>query len=637
MTEIVFKYNPIQVRADILVDGDEIAKTSNLYRYRNTPLEDWVDVLITELVDYSNDDNILIEIRSLQKYIDEINKAIRVYEKKHRHIDIEVRENPSTGYKGRLNKISQIIEQVNEADDRLKLSDVYPLDIIMVSMADSEDYKEMLGTIIPDMDVDSEGAVMITTHEVEEDGFRTIIHPIDELEDRHVDSRVFVFPSLDECSNKYWRLLKEKVNGDRDYLLVALLNDKPKKNDELFDYIAEQLEKKGKINKSRFVFISENPEDNLDYIQDEYGVKLSEILEFDDADEALDRIKCYIQDVSYVRKINELCSLLKATLETSQEEIAREAERNKSVDAIENFMLTYRNTMNTINNHYSSITLTQRGDFCAQNATPEFVELLTKRITDFVIEEVIKIISDYKAGGALGDVIGKLINLDIGGTSGISLAYNLLDGFKDGSKEADLIALTEVSLAEFIVSYMSEHLLLEAGSTTGIEGGLVLQKSYSIYPLIKDKLDVLCKKYTQEISGIIKKNEYGQKMRFFEWVTENIARSDMGLNSYSRSYLNYQNNNYSEVTKKVRRRIKTIEAEISKTLAKAFSELGFGNNSNMLEQKILKIEALTEASMKRFEEKCEDAIARMEISSEDKARIDDIDSLLHDLEEVINL
>ena len=57
----------------------------------------------------------------------------------------------------------------------------------------------------------------------------------------------------------------------------------------------------------------------------------------------------------------------------------------------------------------------------------------------------------------------------------------------------------------------------------------------------------------------------------------------------------------------------------------------------MLEQKILKIEALTEASMKRFEEKCEDAIARMEISSEDKARIDDIDSLLHDLEEVINL
>ena len=637
MTEIVFKYNPIQVRADILVDGDEIAKTSNLYRYRNTPLEDWVDVLITELVDYSNDDNILIEIRSLQKYIDEINKAIRVYEKKHRHIDIEVRENPSIGYKGRLNKISQIIEQVNEADDRLKLSDVYPLDIIMVSMADSEDYKEMLGTIIPDMDVDSEGAVMITTHEVEEDGFRTIIHPIDELEDRHVDSRVFVFPSLDECSNKYWRLLKEKVNGDRDYLLVALLNDKPKKNDELFDYIAEQLEKKGKINKSRFVFISENPEDNLDYIQDEYGVKLSEILEFDDADEALDRIKCYIQDVSYVRKINELCSLLKATLETSQEEIAREAERNKSVDAIENFMLTYRNTMNTINNHYSSITLTQRGDFCAQNATPEFVELLTKRITDFVIEEVIKIISDYKAGGALGDVIGKWINLDIGGTSGISLAYNLLDGFKDGSKEADLIALTEVSLAEFIVSYMSEHLLLEAGSTTGIEGGLVLQKSYSIYPLIKDKLDVLCKKYTQEISGIIKKNEYGQKMRFFEWVTENIARSDMGLNSYSRSYLNYQNNNYSEVTKKVRRRIKTIEAEISKTLAKAFSELGFGNNSNMLEQKILKIEALTEASMKRFEEKCEDAIARMEISSEDKARIDDIDSLLHDLEEVINL
>ena len=177
----------------------------------------------------------MIEICSLQKYIDAVNRAIRNYEKKHRHVDIEVRENPSTGYKGRLNKISQIIEQINDADDTLKVTDNYSLDVLFVSMAGIDDYKEVLTSILPDIEIKPDQAVLISAKECKEEGFETEIYAIGELEDRHVETKFFVFPSLNECSNKYWRLLKEKVNGERDYVLVTLLNSKPKKNDELFE------------------------------------------------------------------------------------------------------------------------------------------------------------------------------------------------------------------------------------------------------------------------------------------------------------------------------------------------------------------------------------------------------------------
>lgn len=628
MTEIVFEYNPIQVRAEIIIEGDEIAKTSNLYRYRNTPLEDWVDVLIPELVDYSNDDNIQIEIRSLQRYIDEINKAVRNYEKKHRHIDIEVIENPSTGYKGRLNKLSQIIEQIKEGEGDFAITDDYPLDVLVVSLADEGEYEVFLNDVFPDIKVKSDQAILISNKECEVDGFEAISYEINELEDRHVDARVLIFPSLNECSNKYWRLLKEKVNGEGDYVLIALLNSKPKKNDELLDYVAEQLEKKGKINKSRFIFISENTEDNLDYIQDEYGVKLIDMLEYDNADEAIEKVKYYIQNVSYVRKIAELSKSLKKKFETLQESISREAEKNKSVAELDEIMLAYNNVMESINNHYRSVSLVQFGEFSAKNAKDEFIEMLTQNIKDMLVE-------DLKEGK--GDTVGSLFGMPSVTSMSITLGYNLLDLFKDGRKAQDVMALAESTLNDFLVYYISNHISLEARKETEISNGIVLQKSYAIYPLIKDRVEALCKKSINKIATIEKKNDSGQKMTFFEWVTENISRTDMGLYSYSRTYLDYNKNDYPEVSKKIKRRLKTIESDIEAIFTQAYKELGFNTGASILEDKIKIVESMTDASIKKLEKKCSEEIEKMDISDEDKCRIANLDDIVSELEETINL
>lgn len=637
MTEIVFEYNPIQVRADIIIEGSKIAQTSNLYRYRNTPLEDWIDVLIPELVDYSNDDNIQIEIHSVQKYIDEINKAIRNYEKTHRHIDIEVIENPSTGYKGRLNKISQIIEQIKEGNVEFDITDDYPLDVLVVSMTDNDEYEEFLGNLFPDINAKSNQALLISNKGSEVDGFEPINHEINELDDRHIGTRVYIFPLLNECSNKYWRLLKEKVNGTGDYVLIALLNSKPKKNDELLDYVAEQLEKKGKINKSRFVFVSENTEDNLDYIQDEYGVKIIDMLDYDNADEAIEKVKWYIQNVSYVRKIAELSESLKSQFEVLQENISREAEKNKSVAELVEIISAYRNTMDSINNHYRSISMVQYGEFSAKNAKDEFIEVLTQNITDMIVEDVIKFLADVKDGK-------KEISSLIGGTlaqsrslMGISLGYDLLDSFKNGNKSQDVMALFEVTLSDFLTYYLSNHISLEARRETVISEGIILQKSYSIYPLIKDRLETLCQNSVRKISSIMKKSDSGQKMAFFEWITENISRTDMGLYSYRKSYLDYNKNDYSEVSKKIKRRIKTIAPEIESIFTEAFEKLSFDGGASVFEEKIEKIETMTDTSINKLEKRCNEEIEKMDISDADKCRIANLGDIISELEGAINL
>lgn len=642
MTEIMLKYNPIQIRADITIDGDEIAKTSNLYRYRNTPLEDWVDVLIPELVDYSNDDNIRIEICSLQKYIDEINKAIRVYEKKHRHVDIEVVENPSTGYKGRLNKLSQMIETLNIESGVSEIA-TYPFDVIVVSLADEDDYEEVLTNVFPDLDVKADKAILISSQECEEDGFEYKQYEIKDFEDRHIDARILVFPSLNECSNKYWRLLKEKVNGDGEFILVSVLNSKPKKNDELFDYIAEQLEKKGKINRSRFVFISDNPEDNLDYIQDEYGVKLNEMLDYDNADEIVEYVKSYIQNVCYVRKIKEQSSYLKRYLESMQEDISREAERTKSCEEAHTIMADYKRLSDAIVAHYESLTLMEYGSHSSESATSEFIEVLSESIKDFMVDEVIKSMAKLKEGinidsattSALSGILGAAF---YGANStGISTAYALLDPFSNGSRENDIMVLTEAVLNDFLVSYLSEHFSLVARNEAIIAEGIILQKEYLIQGLIKDKIGELCQKYIKQLSGIEKKTENGKKMGFFAWVTENITRSDIGLYSYSKTYLDYDNNNYSEMSKKIKRRLKTIEINIELIFSNAFKELGFDVSSEILESKIDSIKDLADASAKRVESKCSELLSQMEISSSDKGKIDGIGNLIAELEEIISL
>lgn len=282
--------------------------------------------------------------------------------------------------------------------------------------------------------------------------------------------------------------------------------------------------------------------------------------------------------------------------------------------------------MDSINNHYRSISLVESKSFSPENATAEFIELLTINITNWVVEDAIK----DKSNDRYGDWGSDMIFLE-------QVSHDYFIKFRSRSKEEDIMALTEATLSDFLIYCLSNHVSLQARNETELVNGIVLQKTYPFFPLIKDNVRDICQKSVRKIAKIEKKNESGRKIGFFSWVTENISYHDLKIILRSRSHLGYEDCDYSEISKKIKRRIKTIDADMESIFAMAFKQLGFDMCASILEQRIQKIESMTNASIKRLEEKCSEAIDQMEISNEDKCRITNIENLLKELEEVINL
>ena len=105
-----------------------------------------------------------------------------------------------------------------------------------------------------------------------EDGFckeRTIVQTIN---DSFLNIKFIVFPCEEMLTNDYWNVLKKIINKDENWMLVTQLNCEPQNNEKLYEVIEEQLNKKGKRNRSRFVFISDNANENKEFIKTEFGV-----------------------------------------------------------------------------------------------------------------------------------------------------------------------------------------------------------------------------------------------------------------------------------------------------------------------------------------------------------------------------
>ena len=65
--------------------------------------------------------------------------------------------------------------------------------------------------------------------------------------------------------------------------------------------------------------------------------------------------------------------------------------------------------------------------------------------------------------------------------------------------------------------------------------------------------------------------------------------------------------------------------------------MGFDTDASILEDKIKKVEAMTDASIKKLEKKCNEELEKMDISDEDKCKIANLDDIASELEETINL
>lgn len=608
MTNAILSYNPILMKSEFAINGEEIAKTSNLYRYRNTPIEDWIDVFIPELIEYCNDDKVSIEIRSLQKYIDDVKNKIDDYCKTHRVV-ITVLESPSIGYKGRINKIKNILVELGEVS--LLPQEAEDLSIVVASSAEKEDHEEFLKDFLNTEDITTDKGFYVSELSAGEE-FEKLDIELPWINDRNVRVKLILFPNLIDCDNRYWLSLKDIVSDEKDYMFIAVLNRDRNKNDELIDYIAEQYDKKGKLNRSRFILLSSNPQDNVNYLRDEYGMKVSRIFDFDEASECHVAIQYYIQNISYPKKINFLYSEIKTILETKQSDIARRTEIRKSVEELDFQRIYFEQECDKIKEHYSSLILKNSSD---GDIIDRFIQTVTDNIVVFIIEEA------------------KLTAKKITPTSSINYFTRMLNthlNFIEIEKAPQISKIAGETLCELIINHYTTNVITCANKTI-LDLGIKLGTEYEVLPFVEENIRHECFKFTNEISEMKKNSEDGSKIRFFEWITENTTILDFG--KISDNFLSSGNGEKSyEAKKKIKRRIKKIETQIKDFLTSIDLSV-----YDVLGQKKEKIELLIEESRERFISKCDNLEKQLVISDSDKSQIETLSELIDDINTAIEL
>lgn len=336
MTRVEIKYNPFVIKTEIRINGEEIAQTSNLYRYRNTPFEDWIEIFIPELVKYCNDDELTISIISIPKYIKDVMFQVDNYCSKHKEIDIEIKECVKPDYASRVEKIRELKERIGISNQIDKSTE--DVRILFVSLADEEEYRKMIMTLVgEDLNLDEGHIITNYKNESDEKGFHKERITINTINDSFLNIKFILFPYWSLFTNDYFDYLRMAINKDDDYMLVMQLNSEPIINEKIYNLIENQLEKKGKKNRSRYIFISENVVENRDYIKMEYGVRDTVFVDENKIDNAFLVIKEYLENVYHSKKIIHYTEELRKGIQNYQKKKTREIIEKEIDKEKENF------------------------------------------------------------------------------------------------------------------------------------------------------------------------------------------------------------------------------------------------------------------------------------------------------------
>lgn len=402
MTNIELKYNPFTVRTEILVEGEEIAKSSNLYRLRNTPLEEWIEILLPEIVDYCNDDRIEIKFCGLQRHAEIVENIINSYLKKNRTTVVKFFSDIAKGYRGRLGELTlakdklcaEIGEVENELDGIEKFPKTYKptIEILVVSSGNSESKIKYVNALMDEELIMEDVAVKCVTSNTasDEENFKIIQYQSALIKGSPIDFEITVLPDFTECSNEDWQYFRNNIKEKKDTIVVAILSKEEKYiNDEMLDYISNVYLEKGKINKQRFIFISEDIHNDTDYLNGEFGIKNPNIMGLDEIklckETMLEYINAYcVPDyiVQNEEKLEFVCSEVRA-------KICDDAEKRKQSSELEEKERLLFEIIDYVKNYNREKQNLDIKLYC-DNITDKVLKLFGKRIKDKVFGIVTK-------------------------------------------------------------------------------------------------------------------------------------------------------------------------------------------------------------------------------------------------------
>lgn len=422
MTNILIEHNPFDVKTKIMIDGEPVVETSGLYKYLNTPMQDWVATFLPTLIEHCNDDELEITFRGLQYNYDDLEKELDQFLKENRDYDIHLDFDCCEGQRARLGKIASVIDDMQsqtiveelrkpEFTKALSAPDRDRMQVLVMGGTDQRRY-EFIDTLL-EIHVeraDTSLGICYTDSDMLEDmqeteckdGFRKYSGDISFVSSEFCQTVVYELPNLENCGNNYYRFGKKAIVGEEKTLVIYILEDRITKSDaEFLNMIAEQYKQKGKRNKQRFLFAAEDPAGAKQILKSEFAIKNAPIYGLDDAVRIRRKIGEYQDEVCLIAQVKEKCTVLLKQLSDLENALILAAEQNKGGNEVDELEKTAIELL-----HKSKLTFAPRQD---ENRT---IESFAGDILEQLSEEYEKYCFERTTRSGLGNGLSKLLGED---------------------------------------------------------------------------------------------------------------------------------------------------------------------------------------------------------------------------------
>lgn len=344
MTKVYLANNPFTVKTTMVVNDEQVKSTSTLYRYRNTPLQDWVGSFLPELVAHCNDDEIEITFHGLQYHFEAMEQQVQAYTSKNRDIEIVLHHEVSKSQVARMGALSAIMDEIQitqelipelkTEENKKRIKDSYDVSLESVIISSIDRLKVNVINKLIDHPVLTEGNDRmikiidndklkgIRTAESDEDFFDCVELNIPFVNSKH--ARLVITDTGNSLNQeaRYYRYIKKVISSPHKPIILFFLHDNGSNNNEEFlNLISEQFNQKGKQNKERFIFIAENQSKAKKMLYSDYTIRNPLVFCPDDIPGIQRQFKKYMEEYCFIGKITNTCSEWNRLLEEVESQL----------------------------------------------------------------------------------------------------------------------------------------------------------------------------------------------------------------------------------------------------------------------------------------------------------------------------
>ena len=355
MTKVQLTHNPFLCKTEIRINDELFTNTSSLFRYRNTPMQDWVVTFLPELIENCNDDEIAIIFSGLQFNYDSLETQVQIYKQNNRDVHITLEHEVSRSPVSRIGELTRIINEINsnqdlsteESIEEISKRSSSILEIVVISSDDKlriQTINNLIGQ--PLLKLNSERGSKIIDFDKynyfesessdNEDMFDIINGNIPFVNSKHTQLMITDTTNSEKLIDDYYRYIKKAITDPaKPMILFVIDRNLPMNNEEFLSMIADQYNQKGMQNKERFIFIADNSNSAKKYLLSEYAIKNALVYSLDDNLLIQEKIQKYIGEYCMIQKVLNVKAKIEETLEFIKESIEEKAKNNRTYDEIE--------------------------------------------------------------------------------------------------------------------------------------------------------------------------------------------------------------------------------------------------------------------------------------------------------------